>query len=62
MSFMSPNILFGVDCNNCCGRFLSCNPCIMATYTGDAGDNFVSLSPHLPGKVAILNAEGVLRE
>ena len=52
MAFMQPSIKNSVDCNNCCGRCMSGEPCIMSNYTNSGdGPAVIGLTPSFPAKI-----------
>jgi len=59
MLYMEPAVKGTVDCNNCCGRCLSCHPCCMPNYTnkGADADATVAISPLYPMKIVPLKLD-----
>ena len=55
MLYEQAAITNSVNCYNCCGRFLSCNPIVMASFFNkneEGGeDQHVGLTPSIPAKI-----------
>uniref|UniRef100_A0A6T9FIH3 Uncharacterized protein n=1 Tax=Haptolina ericina TaxID=156174 RepID=A0A6T9FIH3_9EUKA len=55
MVYMQNHVKGSCNCgpSTCCGRWLSCNPCCMATYSNGAKEEHatVAISPLLPAKI-----------
>lgn len=51
MTYMHPNVRMNVNCNECCGRCMSGEKCIMATFSTQSSGGYLALTSRKPGKI-----------
>lgn len=59
MNFMHPNVRMSVNCKDCCGRCMSGESCIMATFTTHSNGGYLALTSDVPGKVIPIEMRNV---